>query len=145
MARGPGDALRRWYLANRRDLPFRRTRDPYAIWLSEVILQQTTVAAGAQRWTRFLARFPNLEALAAASEDEVLAEFAGLGYYARARNLSRAAKAIALRGMFPRSASELSELPGIGPYTAAAIADHLPLSVSKRARIRLRNTLYSAE
>ncbi|MBL8114227.1 MAG: A/G-specific adenine glycosylase [Acidobacteria bacterium] len=116
------DSLRRWYFTNRRDLPFRKTRDPYAIWLSEVILQQTTVAVGASRWSRFLERFPSVEALAAASETEVLAEWAGLGYYARARNLSRAARAIVRLGDFPRSSKGLAGLPGIGPYTAAAIA-----------------------
>lgn len=116
------NSLRRWYLANRRDLPFRKTGDPYAIWLSEVILQQTTVAVGASRWSRFLARFPSVDALAAASEAEVLAEWAGLGYYARARNLSRASREIVRLGAFPRTAADLSALPGIGPYTAAAIA-----------------------
>lgn len=115
-------ALLRWYRRSRRDLPWRRTRDPYAIWVSEVLLQQTTVGAALPRYSAFLARFPDVEALAAAEEAEVLAEWSGLGYYSRARNLSRAARAIVARGGFPRTAEELRTLPGVGPYTAAAVA-----------------------
>ncbi len=111
-----------WYERERRDLPWRGTREPYPVWISEVLLQQTTVAVGVPRWKAFLARFPDLESLAAASPTEVLAAWSGLGYYARARNLHRAARLVASRGSFPRSARELSALPGIGPYTAAAIA-----------------------
>jgi A/G-specific adenine glycosylase len=91
--------------------------------VSEVILQQTTVAAGAPRWRRFLSRFPTVESLAAASESEVLAEWSGLGYYARARNLHRAARrVVALAGGIPRTTEGLRALPGVGPYTAAAVA-----------------------
>jgi len=98
-------------------------RDPWAIWASEVILQQTTVAAGAPRWERFLARFPTVDALAAAPEREVLAEWSGLGYYARARNLHRAARIVAASGgAVPASVEGLRALPGVGPYTAAAVA-----------------------
>jgi len=112
-----------WYRRERRDLPFRRTRDPWAIWVAEVVLQQTTVAAGVPRWERFLARFPTLGALAAATEREVLAEWSGLGYYARARNLHRAARLVAeAGGAVPTSVEGLAALPGVGPYTAAAVA-----------------------
>lgn len=114
--------LRAWYLAHRRDLPWRRTTDPYAIWISEVMLQQTTVATAGPRFARFLGRFPDVAALAAAPESAVLAEWSGLGYYARARNLRRAAQAIVAAGRFPRTGAALRALPGIGPYTAAAIA-----------------------
>ena len=117
----PGHALLRWYRRTRRDLPWRCTRDPYAVWLSEVMLQQTTVAAVAPRWKRFLARFPTVSALARAPEREVLAEWAGLGYYARARNLRRAARAVVAAGAFPRSLEGWRALPGVGPYTAAAV------------------------
>ncbi len=116
-------ALRRWFLKNRRDLPFRRTRDPWAIWLSETVLQQTTVAAGAPRFEGLLALFPTVEALASAGERELLAAWSGLGYYARARNLHRAARLVAeLGGGVPRTVEELRALPGVGPYTAAAVA-----------------------
>jgi A/G-specific adenine glycosylase len=120
--RSLGRALIRWYRRNRRDLPWRRTNDPYAIWISEVMLQQTTVPTIAPRWQRFLHRFPTVGALAQAPEREVLAAWAGLGYYARARNLCRAAKRIVSAGAFPRTAVEWRALPGVGPYTAAAIA-----------------------
>lgn len=118
------EALLAWYDANKRDLPWRRTRDPYAIWLSEVMLQQTTVATVTNRWTRFLQRWPTLADLAAASEEDVVHEWTGLGYYSRARNLHRAARATMERfgGSLPRTAGELRSLPGIGVYTAAAIA-----------------------
>jgi A/G-specific adenine glycosylase len=98
------------------------TPDPYRVWLSEVMLQQTTVAAVAPRFGRFLARFPDVEALAAAPEAAVMEEWAGLGYYARARNLHACARAVAAVGGFPGSAAELRGLPGIGAYTAAAVA-----------------------
>ena len=117
-----GRALLRWYRAAGRDLPWRRTMDPWAIWVSEIMLQQTTVATVAPRWKRFLARFPTVEALARAPEREVLAEWAGLGYYARARNLRKAARAVAAAGAFPRTLDGWSDLPGVGPYTAAAVA-----------------------
>lgn len=116
--------LLRWYREHRRDLPWRRTADPYAIWLSEVMLQQTQIATVIPYWNRFLERFPTVEALAAASEDQVLACWTGLGYYSRARNLLRAARAVATLhgGRLPASYPELAALPGVGPYTAAAVA-----------------------
>jgi A/G-specific adenine glycosylase len=116
-------ALLRWFRKYRRDLPFRRTRDPWAIWLSETVLQQTTVAAGAPRFEGLLARFPTVEALASAGERDLLAAWSGLGYYARARNLHRAARLVAERGgAVPCTVEELRALPGVGPYTAAAVA-----------------------
>lgn len=117
-------ALLRWYDENRRDLPWRRTRDPYAIWVSEIMLQQTRVAAVLPRYEKFLQRFPSVEKLASARLSSVLAEWSGLGYYRRARNLHAAAKVIARgpAGSFPESSNELRKLPGVGRYTAAAIA-----------------------
>jgi len=115
-------ALIRWYDANGRDLPWRRTRDPYAIWVAEVMLQQTRVAAVVPYWERFLARFPTVEALAVAREDDVLHVWAGLGYYRRARNLHAGAREIVARGAWPRTRAELAELPGVGPYTSASVA-----------------------
>jgi A/G-specific adenine glycosylase len=114
--------LLRWYRVHRRDLPWRHTRDPYAIWISEVMLQQTTVEVVAKRWRRFLTRFPTVGSLARVSERAVLAEWSGLGYYSRARNLHRAARAIAVRGAFPRTLEGWLNLPGVGAYTAAAVA-----------------------
>jgi len=113
-----------WYDANRRDLPWRNSRDPYAIWLSEVMLQQTTVRTVEPRWRRFLERWPTLADLAAAPLDDVLHEWTGLGYYARARNLHRAAVAVAadFGGRMPARYELLLALPGMGPYTAAAVA-----------------------
>ncbi|WP_426955286.1 A/G-specific adenine glycosylase [Muricoccus radiodurans] len=116
------DALLAWYDRHRRTLPWRGEGDPYRIWLSEVMLQQTTVAAVGPRYARFLARFPTVDALAAAPWEDVAAEWAGLGYYARARNLHAAAKAVAARGGFPNTEDGLRALPGIGAYTAAAVA-----------------------
>ncbi|MEZ0301014.1 MAG: A/G-specific adenine glycosylase [Hyphomicrobiaceae bacterium] len=121
-------ALLYWYDSERRDLPWRarkgRTPDPYRVWLSEVMLQQTTVKAVIPFYEAFLARWPNVEALAEASLDDVLAAWAGLGYYSRARNLHKCAKVVAgeLGGRFPETEEGLRALPGIGPYTAAAIA-----------------------
>jgi len=116
--------LLRWYDHNRRDLPWRRTRDPYRIWLSEIMLQQTRVAAVLDHYRVFLERFPNVEALAAAPEDAVLAAWSGLGYYRRARMLRQCAQELVQNdgGRFPQSAEALQTLPGIGRYTAAAIA-----------------------
>ncbi|HWR54619.1 MAG TPA: A/G-specific adenine glycosylase [Bryobacteraceae bacterium] len=111
-----------WYATSKRDLPWRRTGEPYCIWLSEIMLQQTRVAAAAPYYERFLARFPSAEALSAAPESEVLAAWAGLGYYSRARNLHRAAHAIAARGTFPADYDGIRALPGVGEYTAAAVA-----------------------
>ncbi|MBV9075043.1 MAG: A/G-specific adenine glycosylase [Acidobacteria bacterium] len=116
--------LLRWYAANRRDLPWRETRDPYRIWVSEIMLQQTRVAAVLEHYRQFLLRFPTVYDLAAAREAEVLAAWSGLGYYRRARMLHRAAKVVAREyaGALPQSALALRELPGIGRYTANAIA-----------------------
>lgn len=108
----------------RHDLPWQRTRDPYRVWLSEVMLQQTQVATVQRYYARFLARFPNVAALASAAQDEVLALWDGLGYYSRARNLHRCAQQVVAEhgGAFPTSSQALATLPGIGPSTAAAIA-----------------------
>jgi A/G-specific adenine glycosylase len=121
-------ALLAWYDLNRRELAWRakagEKSDPYRVWLSEIMLQQTTVTAVAPYFAKFLARWPNVKRLAAASQDEVLGAWAGLGYYSRARNLHRAAQMVANEheGRFPASAEALRKLPGIGAYTAAAIA-----------------------
>jgi A/G-specific adenine glycosylase len=117
-------ALLEWYDRNRRNLPWRETQDPYRIWLSEIMLQQTRVAAVLDHYRMFLERFPNLRALAAASEDAVLAAWSGLGYYRRARMLHRCAQELVKNhaARFPQRAPELENLPGIGRYTAAAIA-----------------------
>ncbi len=113
-----------WYDKHARGLPWREDRDPYRVWVSEIMLQQTRVAAVIAHYREFLRRFPNVKKLAAAREASVLAAWSGLGYYRRARMLHRAAKVVARKmdGKFPRSASELRDLPGIGRYTAAAIA-----------------------
>jgi A/G-specific adenine glycosylase len=113
-----------WYDKNKRDLPWRTTKDPYRIWISEIMLQQTRVAAAIDYYLKFLKKFPNIEALAAASLDSVLAAWSGLGYYRRARMMHQAAKQIVteMGGVFPITEQGLQELPGIGRYTAAAIA-----------------------
>ena len=123
----PARRLLAWWDVHRRDLPWRaaagETPDPYKVWLSEILLQQTTAAAAAPYYARFLQRWPRVEALAAASLDEVIEAFAGLGYYARARNLHACAQEIARRGgRFPGSEAALRALPGVGAYTAAAVA-----------------------
>ncbi len=126
--RGAAKALLAWYDRERRDLPWRAPpgvrADPYAVWLSEIMLQQTTVKAVVPYYSRFLANWPTVGALAAADLDHVLAAWAGLGYYARARNLHRCAQVVASAhgGRFPDTEAGLATLPGIGPYTAAAIA-----------------------
>ena len=116
--------LLRWYDVHARILPWRvKGQDPYKVWLSEIMLQQTTVAAVKDYYIKFIAAWPTVEALAAAPLDDVLKAWAGLGYYARARNLHAFARIIAAQnGIFPRTIAALQELPGIGPYTAAAIA-----------------------
>lgn len=113
-----------WYDAHARDLPWRRSHDPYAIWVSEIMLQQTRVAAVLGHYSDFMNAFPSISALAAAGEDQVLAHWSGLGYYRRARQLHRAARRISteLGGHIPETADALRQLPGIGEYTAAAIA-----------------------
>lgn len=117
-------ALLNWYGDHARDLPWRRTRDPYLIWISEIMLQQTRVAAVLEHYARFTRRFPAVDDLAAADEADVLAQWSGLGYYRRARMMHRAARAVMQEhgGVFPRTAQELLTLPGIGAYTAAAVA-----------------------
>ncbi len=128
MGAGPGDAalvdaLCAWYERARRDLPWRRTRDPYAVWISEIMLQQTRVDTAGPYWERFLTRFPSVEALAAADLEEVLRLWAGLGYYSRARNLHAAARLVAADhgGELPSDEASLRALPGVGRYTAGAI------------------------
>lgn len=114
--------LQRWYAVHGRTLPWRGISEPYRIWLSEVILQQTRVEQGRAYYERFTREFPTVEALAAATEREVLAAWQGLGYYTRARNLHKAAKAIAAAGAFPNTYEALRALPGVGDYTASAVA-----------------------
>lgn len=118
------EALLAWYRSNARDLPWRRTDDPYRIWVSEIMLQQTRVAAVLGYYARFLETFPSVEALAAAPEDLLMKRWEGLGYYSRARNLQKAAKIVSERfsGKFPADYDALLALPGIGEYTAGAIA-----------------------
>jgi A/G-specific adenine glycosylase len=123
-ARTARAALLRWYDAEKRDLPWRRTRDPYAIWISEAMLQQTRVETVIPYYERFLARFPDVDSLASADQDEVYGEWAGLGYYSRARNLQAAAREIVAQhdGQLPSDIDSLRSLPGIGRYTAGALA-----------------------
>ena len=127
-----GRRLLRWFRRAKRDLPWRGTRDPYRIWVSEVMLQQTRVAVVLPHYERFLERFPTVRELAAAGEDQVLSSWSGLGYYGRARQLHRAAREICARpgGAFPRAEREARALPGVGPYTAAAV-----LSIAHGARL----------
>jgi A/G-specific adenine glycosylase len=117
-------SLLAWYPRHRRDLPWRHTRDPYAIWLSEVILQQTRVAQGLPYYLDFLSTYPTVQALAAAPEQEVLRHWQGLGYYSRARNMHHTAQQVVSEfgGQFPGTYAGLRQLKGVGPYTAAAIA-----------------------
>ncbi len=116
------ETLLQWFARNGRDLPWRGIKSPYAIWLSEIILQQTRVAQGEAYWHRFMRQWPTVESLAAATEDEVLRAWQGLGYYSRARNLHAAARQIAEAGRFPDNYEEIRRLKGVGDYTAAAIA-----------------------
>ncbi len=118
------DRILSWYHIHKRELPWRKTRDPYRVWLSEIMLQQTRVAQGLPYYIRFTERFPKVEDLAAATEEEVLKQWQGLGYYSRARNLHATARTVSAEygGHFPDSYGELLKLKGIGPYTAAAIA-----------------------
>ena len=142
---GLRQALLRWFDRHKRDLPWRRSRDPYAIWVSEVMLQQTQVATVIPYWHRFLERFPTVESLAAAELPDVFAQWRGLGYYTRARNLHRAAREIAARhgGRLPSTAEELLSLPGFGRYTAGAVAsiafgEEAPLVDGNVARVLAR-------
>ena len=116
--------LLKWYDLNKRDLPWRLTKDPYKVWISEIILQQTQVVQGTAYYMRFVEYLPDIQSLANASEDEVLKMWEGLGYYSRARNLHATAKLVVAnyRGIFPTSYEEIIQLKGVGPYTAAAIA-----------------------
>ena len=121
-----------WFQENGRALPWRETNDPYAVWLSEIILQQTQVKQGWTYWERFMRRWPTVERLAEATEDEVLREWQGLGYYSRARNLHTAARQIVANGAFPHTIEGIKALKGVGDYTAAAIgsiAFDLPVAV----------------
>ena len=136
------DVLLGWFAKNGRDLPWRRTRDPYAILVSELMLQQTQVATVIPFYERWLHRFPDLASLAAARESDVLHAWQGLGYYARARNLHAAAKAIVTQhgGVFPRDAAALQKLPGLGRYTANAVATFafdLPVPIVEANTARL--------
>lgn len=122
-ARQVSERLLHWYEQNKRDLPWRRQRDPYAIWVSEVMLQQTRVETVIPYWERFLALFPTIEALAQAPEPDILKAWEGLGYYSRVRNLQKAAQAVCARhgGIVPDTLDEMLALPGVGPYTAGAV------------------------
>ncbi|MDR7415897.1 MAG: A/G-specific adenine glycosylase [Armatimonadota bacterium] len=122
MDTGFSRALLAWYVRSARPLPWRATRDPYAIWVAEVLLQQTRVEVAIPYYHRFLQAFPTVESLAAAQGEEVLRVWEGLGYYARARHLHRAARLVTEQGGFPTTAEGWMKLPGVGPYTAAAIA-----------------------
>jgi A/G-specific adenine glycosylase len=139
-----------WYEQYGRDLPWRRTSDPYRIWLSEVILQQTRIAQGEAYYLRFIKRFPNVAQLAEATEDEVLKLWQGLGYYSRARNLHAAAQQIVKQhgGLFPRTFAEVRALKGVGDYTAAAIcsfAYQLPTAVVDGNVYRVLARLFDIE
>jgi A/G-specific adenine glycosylase len=116
------NAMLAWFERHKRDLPWRQTNDPYAIWISEIMLQQTRVAAVIPFYERFLKQFPDFRALAAAPESDLLALWAGLGYYYRARNLQRAARQICEQGRFPSGYEDIRSLPGVGEYTSAAVA-----------------------
>ena len=135
MAASISDILLEWYDTHARDLPWRARpgappTDPYRVWLSEVMLQQTTVAAVKPYFEAFTGRWPTVQDLAAAPEEDVMAAWAGLGYYSRARNLVKASRAVAAMGGFPSSEKELRDLPGLGAYTAAAVA---AIAFGKRA------------
>ena len=123
MSSGASKRLLAWFDRQRRELPWRRDTDPYRVWVSEIMLQQTRVETALPYYERFLQRFPDRASLAAAAEDEVLAAWSGLGYYRRARQLLAAARQLEARGNgWPKSAAEWRRLPGVGPYTAAAVA-----------------------
>lgn len=142
--------LSKWYDTHKRDLPWRETKDPYIIWISEIILQQTRVAQGLDYFQRFINRFPTVESLALADEDEVLKYWQGLGYYSRARNLHAAAKMIVdkFNGVFPDSYQDILSLKGVGEYTAAAIASisyNLPYAVVDGNVYRVISRLFAID
>lgn len=144
------DAIIGWYRQHARDLPWRRTMDPYHIWVSEIILQQTTVAQGEAYYIRFLKQFPTIASLASASQDEVLKLWEGLGYYSRARNLHAAAQDVMdrFKGTFPDSYDDIISLKGIGPYAAAAIGSFvygIPKVVVDGNVLRVISRLYGIE
>jgi A/G-specific adenine glycosylase len=140
--------LLKWFKENGRDLPWRETKDPYAIWLSEVILQQTRIQQGYAYWERFMQRFPTVNDLAEATEDEVLRYWQGLGYYSRARNMHTAAQQIVALGHFPNTFESIRNLKGVGNYTAAAIgsfAFNLPVAVVDGNVYRVLSRHYGIE
>lgn len=154
IARDPEEFMRRrlydWYAEHGRQHPWKGTRDPYKIWISEVVLQQTRVAQGSSYYERLVDRFPDVHSLASASEDALFALWKGLGYYNRARNLHRAAKLIVevYGGVFPESYEQIISLPGVGPYTAAAISSFafgLPHPVIDGNVKRVLSRLYGIE
>ena len=140
------EALLAWFRAARREMPWRGHPSPYAVWVSEIMLQQTQVETVKPYFDRFLAKFPTVVSLAEADLEQVLALWQGLGYYTRARNLHRAAKLVAARpgSALPRTAAELAELPGVGDYTAAAVAsicfgERVPVVDGNVARVFARH------
>ena len=140
--------LLKWFEENGRNLPWRETKNPYAIWLSEVILQQTRIQQGYAYWERFMQRFPTVNDLAEATEDEVLRYWQGLGYYSRARNLHTAALQIVTLGHFPNTFEDIKKLKGVGDYTAAAvgsIAFNLPVAVVDGNVYRVLSRVYGIE
>ena len=142
--------LQEWYIHNRRDLPWRETKNPYFIWISEVILQQTRVQQGLPYYLRFIKNFPTIKSLADSSEDKVLKLWQGLGYYSRARNLHATAKDIILNysGQFPKDYNNILSLKGIGTYTAAAISSiafDLPYAVLDGNVIRVLSRYFSID
>jgi A/G-specific adenine glycosylase len=144
------DKIVEWYLENKRDLPWRNTADPYKIWLSEIILQQTRVIQGLPYYKKFLIQFPSVASLAKAPEQEVLRLWQGLGYYTRARNLHKCAKKVSesYNGKFPARFIELKQLPGIGDYTAAAIASFAfkePVAVVDGNVFRVLSRIYGID
>ncbi len=138
------DSLCKWYLSNKRNLPWRLNQDPYRIWISEVMLQQTTVQAVIPYFNRFIDRFPNVKTLSNAPIEEVLKYWSGLGYYSRARNIHKAAKQFAVDG-FPQSYQKLLDYPGLGPYTARAVSSlafNEPVGVLDGNVIRILTRFY---
>lgn len=144
--------LETWYAEKKRPMPWRLNPTPYGCWLSEIMMQQTTYAAVLPYYERFLARFPSVESLAAADEADVLKQWEGLGYYARARNLHKAARSLVVDGKaaWPKSAAEWAKVPGVGPYTAAALAsvlkgEHVPVVDGNVARVFARYWMISED